>query len=150
MSSFGFIGWFGGFSVAPCLVLAVGAQLAASWISARHSWLLASFRCCWSDRPLCHPIGPPLRRTMCLVRVWVRCRRISVPTPACASPLLRLYPPSTRRDLLRAASAEVVKPVVGLSASRRVMSQVPLPHNRGDPRARHGRSQQMDVWYALT
>ena len=78
MPSFGFIGWFGGFSVAPCLVLVAGAQSAASRISTRHSWSLASFRCCWLDRPLRSPIGPPLRRAMRLIRVWVRCRRISV------------------------------------------------------------------------
>ena len=30
------------------------------------------------------------------------------------------------------------------------MSRVPLPHNGGNPAARHRRSQQMDAWYALT
>ena len=38
-----------------------------------------------------------------------------------------------------------VKEVIRLRLSR-----VPLPHNGGDPAARHRRSQQMDAWYALT
>ena len=65
---------------------------------------------------------------------------LHTPMLACASPLLKLYSPFTRRDLLRVASAGVVKPKVELLASRRVMSRVPLPHNGGDLTAHHRRS----------
>jgi hypothetical protein len=73
-----------------------------------------------------------------------------VPMLAPASPLLRLYPPSSKRDLRRAAWAAVARPVVGSLASRRVMSRAPLVHNEGDPRRRQERTPQLHAWYALT
>ena len=40
--------------------------------------------------------------------------------------------------------------VAELQPQPQILSRVPLPHNGGDLTVRHKRSQQMDVWYALT